>query len=221
MPILLYCDGLTEPVNPGGIACYGWVAYRGGERLGKGSAVVCSGPGATNNVAEYSAVIAGLEWLLSRGLAGEEVVVRSDSQLCIYQLSGRYAVRSERLWPLFRRARGLASRFKKVRFEWVPRERNAEADGLSREAYAAAAFPEGREKREERARALVPLVEHLGGPFYAVPSQSEPGRVYEVDLQARRCNCPDFAARWKSGLKCKHLLAAEMAAAGDGGVVAR
>lgn len=214
--IVIYCDGLVEPVNPGGIACYGWVAYRGGERLGRGSAVVCSGPNATNNVAEYSAVIAGLEWLLSQGFAGEEIAVRSDSQLCIYQLSGRYAVHSERLRPLFRRARRLASQFKKVRFEWVPRKKNAEADALSREAYASVAFVEGQGKREEKARMLLPLVEHLGGSFYAVPSQSEPGRVYEVDLRTRRCSCPDFAARWRSGLKCKHLLAAEMAAAGRG-----
>lgn len=49
MLIVVNCDGLCEPVNPGGTACYGWVAYRGQEKIGEGYGVVCSGPGATNN----------------------------------------------------------------------------------------------------------------------------------------------------------------------------
>lgn len=209
--IYLYCDGLTEPVNPGGIACYGWVAYRDGERLAEGSAVVCSGPGATNNVAEYSAVIAGLEWLLKNGYQREEVVVRSDSQLCIYQLAGRYAVRSPRLWPLFSRARELASQFRRVRFEWVPRSRNAEADLLSRRAYANAALKEQQEQRVRKAVELVPLVRRLDEFRYTVPSQSEPGNMYVVDVVDGTCTCADFIARRRMGLKCKHLLAVEMA----------
>lgn len=212
--VFLYCDGLCEPTNPGGTACYGWVAYRGGERLGQGKGVVCSGPGATNNVAEYSAVIAGLEWLLSQGLAGEEVVVRSDSELCISQLSGRYAVRSERLWPLYRRARGFIPRFKKVRFEWVPRFRNAEADRLSREAYAEARFSGELESRLARAAGLVPLVRPLGEGRFEVPSQSDPGTAYLVDLEGPSCSCPDFSNRGPRGIRCKHILAAEAAAGG-------
>jgi ribonuclease HI len=202
--ITVFCDGLCEPVNPGGTACYGWAAYRGREKLGEGCGAVCSGPGATNNVAEYSAVIKALEWLLENGHAGEEVEVRSDSQLCVRQLRGEYAVRSPRVAPLHRRAKELAGRFRRIRFRWVPREQNAEADALSRRAYARAAPPDPR--RLARAAELAPSVRPLGGSRFAVPSRSGRGE-YEVDLAAGTCSCPDFAGR---GLKCKHFLAAEM-----------
>jgi len=199
--ILVNCDGLCEPVNPGGTACYGWVAYRDGEKLGEGCGVVCSGPGATNNVAEYTAVIRALEWLLGRGLKDEDVEVRSDSQLCMFQLNGVYAVRSPRILPLYEEAVSLARRFRRVRFRWVPREQNGEADALSRRAYVSAVPPDPA--RLEKARELVPLVRPLGNGKYAVPSQSGSGE-HLVDAVAGTCTCPDHAGR---GVKCKHLLA--------------
>lgn len=126
---------MVQPVNPGGTATYGWVAYRRGEKLADGRGVVCSGPEATNNVAEYTAVIKALEWLVENGYAGGSVKVCSDSQLCIYQLSGSYRVRSARVLPLYKRACSLARQFSGVEFCWVPREKNEEADALSRKAY--------------------------------------------------------------------------------------
>ncbi|MGB9848892.1 MAG: ribonuclease HI [Moorellaceae bacterium] len=137
--ITINCDGLCEPFNPGGTACYGWVAYQDGKKLGEGCGVVCSGPGATNNVAEYTAVIRALEWLLGQGLYDEDVEVRSDSQLCMFQLNGAYAVRSPRILPLYEETVSLARKFRRVKFRWVPREQNEEADALSRRAYASAA----------------------------------------------------------------------------------
>jgi ribonuclease HI len=205
--IVVFCDGLCEP-NPGGTACFGWVAYRGREKLAEDWGVVCSGPGATNNVAEYTAIVKALEWLLGNGHAGEEVEVRSDSQLCIRQLRGEYAVRSPRVTPLHRRARELAGRFRKVRFRWVPREQNAEADALTRRAYAERRLVNPR--RLARAAELAPRVRPLGSGRFAVPSRSGRGE-YEVDLLAGTCPCPDFA-RWGGAVKCKHVLATEMAA---------
>lgn len=137
MTIYVYFDGLCEPVNPGGIATYGFVTYRNGELLHAGGGVAGAGylgDDVTNNVAEYTALVRALEWLVERGLC-EELVVRGDSQLVIKQLKGEYAVRSQRLAPLHRRVRELLSRFPSVKFEWVPREENGEADSLSRAAY--------------------------------------------------------------------------------------
>jgi len=117
MAVTVNADGLCQPRNPGGIACYGWVACRDGERIGEGWGEAARGPVATNNLAEYRAVIAALEWLLAEGLAEERVLVRSDSQLLIRQIQGQYAVRSERILPLNRRVRELAGRFRSLRFE--------------------------------------------------------------------------------------------------------
>lgn len=79
--IKINCDGLCEPVNPGGTACYGWVAYLGKEKMAEDCGVICSGPEATNNLAEYTAIIKVLEWLLGNGLTGEKIELRSDSKL--------------------------------------------------------------------------------------------------------------------------------------------
>lgn len=205
--LVAYTDGLCEPRNPGGTACCGWVVYRDNRKLAEGHARVCSGPQATNNVAEYSAVIAVLEWLLANGFADERIEVRSDSQLCVYQLTGRYSVNSERIWPLYERVvDDLLSRFrKKVRFRWVPREQNVEADALSRKAYNEA----GESSRVKKAEKLVSDVRYLGEAIYEVASQSGRG-AYQVDMSGPSCTCPDYA-RHKGSHKCKHILAVELA----------
>ena len=87
---------------------------------------------ATNNVAEYSALVMGLEDARRRGV--EDLVVRLDSELVVRQLRGQYRVRHPGLRPLARRALGLLGEFRSVRVEHVPRERNAHADRLANEA---------------------------------------------------------------------------------------
>lgn len=215
-PITVYCDGLCEPVNPGGTACYGWVAYRGKKRIAKDCGVVCSGPDATNNIAEYTAVIKALEWLLENGCAGEEIAVCSDSQLCIYQLQGVYAVRSPRLMPLYARALELAEKFSGLSFKWVPREQNEEADRLSRKAYKKH-MSVLESTREYKAKQIAPNVVPLYGGRFRVPSQTRPGIFYLVDLDRYTCTCPDFQMRGKKVGYCKHLLAVEMYLSGRKG----
>lgn len=86
----------------------------------------------TNNVAEYRAILAALEEALRRG--AEEVVIYSDSELLVRQLLGTYRVRSAHLLPLFRRARELMGRFRRVTVRHIGRERNARADRLANRA---------------------------------------------------------------------------------------
>jgi ribonuclease HI len=83
----------------------------------------------TNNVAEYTAVLEGLS--LASELGARTVTLRSDSQLLINQLMGRYRVKSEHLQPLYRRVRSIAAGFERISFEHVPREQNSAADGLA------------------------------------------------------------------------------------------
>ena len=83
----------------------------------------------TNNVAEYTAAIAGLK--RARDLGARDVVLRSDSQLLIKQLSGEYRVKTAHLQPLHREVRTLAAGFAKIGFEHVPREQNQDADRLA------------------------------------------------------------------------------------------
>jgi len=84
---------------------------------------------ATNNVAEYTAAIRGLE--RARELGATRVLLRSDSRLLIEHLAGRWKVKNATLQVLHHEARSLIEGFEEVRFEHVRRERNVQADALA------------------------------------------------------------------------------------------
>jgi broad specificity phosphatase PhoE/ribonuclease HI len=92
---------------------------------------------ATNNVAEYRGLIAGLEDAVK--LDATEVEVFMDSKLVVEQMSGRWKVKHPGLIELHAQARKLAARFDRISYAWIPRERNKHADQLANEAMDAAA----------------------------------------------------------------------------------
>jgi ribonuclease H / adenosylcobalamin/alpha-ribazole phosphatase len=98
---------------------------------------------ATNNVAEYSGLVAGLR--AAAGLApGADVEVRMDSKLVVEQMSGRWQIKDPNLRSLARSAQEQARRLGRVSYVWVPRERNTRADRLANQAMDAAAGAGGR-----------------------------------------------------------------------------
>ncbi|GAA4451515.1 bifunctional RNase H/acid phosphatase [Phytohabitans houttuyneae] len=92
---------------------------------------------ATNNVAEYSGLLAGLR--AAAELNASEVEVRMDSKLVVEQMSGRWQIKNPGLRPLAAQAASLQRRFELVTFVWVPRERNKHADALANKAMDEAA----------------------------------------------------------------------------------
>jgi ribonuclease HI len=102
---------------------------------------------ATNNVAEYSGLLAGLR-AASEIDPGAEVEVRMDSKLVVEQMSGRWKVKHEDMQRLAAQARDAVPP-DRVRYTWVPRERNSHADRLANAAMDAAARGE-RWTRESR-----------------------------------------------------------------------
>jgi len=87
---------------------------------------------ATNNVAEYRALIAALEW--AKGHRHHKVHVRSDSLLLVQQMQGNYKVKNPGLQPLYAKARLLTLEIGRVTFEHVGRALNAHADRLANQA---------------------------------------------------------------------------------------
>jgi len=83
---------------------------------------------ATNNVAEWRGLIAGLSAALEDGI--EELSIRLDSELVVRQLTGVYRVKHPDLIPLHKAARGLLSRFKSTDIAHVPRAKNKAADAV-------------------------------------------------------------------------------------------
>jgi ribonuclease HI len=126
MKFILHTDGASKG-NPG-TAGIGVAFWREGEaepfhtlaeRL----------PDTTNNAAEYTALLRGLQEALLKGAS--EVEVRTDSELMAKQIAGLYKVKSEDLQPLFAEAKRLMGKFDKAKVVHVRRELNALADKLA------------------------------------------------------------------------------------------
>ena len=96
---------------------------------------------ATNNVAEYRGLIAGLDEAVKLGASGAAVFM--DSKLVVEQMSGRWKVKHPDLVELHAQARSLVSRFDRISYQWIPRARNSHADRLANEAMDAAAETDG------------------------------------------------------------------------------
>jgi probable phosphoglycerate mutase len=103
----------------------------------------------TNNLAEYYALLAALEYATSHGIRA--LRIRSDSELLVRQIQGRYKVKSADLKPLHERASKLARQLEYFAIEHVPREMNREADGLANVALDQAGVPKfgGRNSKTE------------------------------------------------------------------------
>ena len=139
--IELYFDGACEPFNPGGTASYGWLIKKNGKELKSGHGVVGSGEGMTNNVAEYSGLIYGLEEFLKLNLQ-EKLFIKGDSNMVINMVSGKWGWNKkkskwqphEKLPHLKELLNQALSLVKKIEYEveWIPREENKEADALSK-----------------------------------------------------------------------------------------
>ena len=86
----------------------------------------------TNNIAEYSAAIIGLERAVQLGAS--KVKLCADSELMVKQLNGQYKVKNEGLKPLHARAKELIARIGCVEVQYIPRERNHDADALANKA---------------------------------------------------------------------------------------
>jgi ribonuclease H / adenosylcobalamin/alpha-ribazole phosphatase len=102
---------------------------------------------ASNNVAEYRGLIAGLTAAIDVG--ADEVQVRMDSLLVVNQMSGVWKIKHEAMKPLASEAAALVRRLPTVSFRHIPREQNSHADRLANEAMDAAARGLSWEPRAE------------------------------------------------------------------------
>ncbi len=138
---------------------------------------------ATNNVAEYQGLIAGLA--AAAELGATEVDVRMDSKLVVEQMCGRWQIKHPGLRPLAAQAASLVRRFESVTYGWIPRDRNRHADALANAAMDRAA---GRPSKADRE--VEPS--QLGG-------LAEPPRAVAAVDSAARAQAREVAARAATG----------------------
>jgi ribonuclease H / adenosylcobalamin/alpha-ribazole phosphatase len=133
--LLVEADGGSRG-NPG-LAGYGAVVRDAstGEVLAEVSEAIGH---ATNNVAEYSGLLAGLR-AAAKLAPGADAEVRMDSKLVVEQMSGRWKIKHPDLRALAAQAAEAARALGRVTYTWVPRERNTHADRLANEAMDALA----------------------------------------------------------------------------------
>jgi probable phosphoglycerate mutase len=129
----------------------------------------------TNNVAEYSGLIAGLRAALE--LNATHVDVRMDSKLVVEQMSGRWQIKNPGLRPLAAEAATLVGRFDAVTFDWIPRERNRAADALANRAMDEAA---GKPVRDEITPEIVAPAAPKPRGSWAPPSLDDATRLILV-----------------------------------------
>ena len=122
--LILFIDGASKG-NPGH-AGIGIRIERDGELLTEHCEYIGQ---ATNNAAEYRALIKGLE--LAVRFRADRVTVFSDSELVVRQMNGRYKVKSNALWPLYQTAHKQSKTFAKFQIAHVRRDQNDKADQLA------------------------------------------------------------------------------------------
>jgi probable phosphoglycerate mutase len=149
--VIVEADGGSRG-NPGP-AGYGAVVrdHRTGETLAERKGFVGV---ATNNVAEYQGLIAGLQ--AAKELGAEVVEARMDSKLVVEQMSGRWKIKHPSMQPLAREAQQLANAFERIVYEWIPRERNRQADRLAMDDARRDDQPEQPRKAEQAEGAKQP-----------------------------------------------------------------
>lgn len=192
--ILMKVDGACYP-NPGNMAI-GIVIYKDGELFKKISEAIGYG---TNNIAEYKALIRGLEEVKKINL--ERIDVYCDSQLVVKQLNKKYKVKNKGIIPLFNRVEEIIRSIPgKIYFIWDRRDNNFVADGLAKRALA-------EEEVKKRKKAAKDLKVERKDDYFLV-SSSKPGKSYKVDINIPQCECIDFLRRArKLKLECKHIMA--------------
>ena len=127
----MYIDGLAQPRNPG-TGTFGFLIYEGTRKLAEGNGL--AGRDVTSNFAEYTALVEALKKLKSLRIEGD-VLVKSDSQLLVGQMSEGWKVKGGVYLEKLKEARELLKEFGSIQFQWIQREENQEADLLTRIAY--------------------------------------------------------------------------------------
>ena len=137
--VIVYFDGASRG-NPGPSAAGVVLTAEDGTVLCRRGVLL---PEGTNNVAEYNALLAGLEEC--HRLGARRVAVVGDSELVVKQMKGEYRVRNTTLRHYYQKVRDRMARFEEVTFRQVARDDNADADAICN-----LVFKRGRGFRDDR-----------------------------------------------------------------------
>jgi probable phosphoglycerate mutase len=149
---------------------------------------------ASNNVAEYSGLVAGLE--LAHELSPESPIhVKMDSKLVVEQMSGRWQIKHADMRTLAAKARRTVDP-RRVTYEWIPRERNKDADRLSNEAMDAGMAGVPWKPRAEKAAAKPPAEPAAEPVQQEQPQPRRAGRLHHLEVWVRDLDAARQSLGW-------------------------
>lgn len=134
MTYTAFFDGACEPRNPGGTAGYGAVIFNEAQRVWQHSGMIPASPLNSNNVAEYLAFNAALDWFIENNLTNAQILIKGDSMLVIQQCFGRWRVKKGLYAKYAIEAKEKVKKFSTLQGKWISRVHNTLADELSRGA---------------------------------------------------------------------------------------
>ncbi len=127
MELTIYSDGASRN-NPGEAGAGVYILMDGTPLEGLARYLGTT----TNNIAEYTAAIMGLEFAVKQG--AQKVKLFADSELLVKQINGQYKVKNEGLKPLHGKVKELIAKIGSVEVQYIPRAQNKEADALANKA---------------------------------------------------------------------------------------
>lgn len=134
MSIKIWCDGSVTK-NPGGKAAIGVLVNDHG-RIIEFSESVGSPPFTSCNLAEFEAIVKGLEWVVESGNLRQEVIVHSDSEFCVNFIKYSWPIKTNGPYVIGAlKVRKLIPLFCNLKFVWIRREKNERADFLSKQPH--------------------------------------------------------------------------------------
>ncbi|MHB1417987.1 MAG: ribonuclease HI family protein [Bacillota bacterium] len=187
-----YFDGASES-NPGRAGIGGVIISPDGDVVWEHSEGIGT---ATNNEAEYRALIAVAEELGKMGV--KKAIIHGDSQLVVNQVNGNWRINHAHLYQLREAALVCLLPIPDWSLEWVPREGNRLADKLSKKAIENVSAPQNQKQFTGE---IKKVAEHI---FLAHGKET-----YAVDIQHSACTCPAFTNSKQK--HCKHLEAVRRA----------
>ena len=128
----MLCSRSLEHIQPQELLGFGWLIQKNGIEIAHGFGIYACRDSVGSSFAEYLALLEGLEALTDLQIWGETIEVQGDAKCVIDQMLGIASVSSLPLRNLYRHAQAMTQRFHSLTWVWMPRNKNKQADMLSR-----------------------------------------------------------------------------------------
>ncbi len=192
----IYFDGACEPINPDGTASCGYLIKKGSKVIAMGSKIIGSGKGMTNNIAEYTGLVEAIKSVSDLNMKGK-LMIYGDSNIVCYTVAKKWGWNKRKtVWnphknaphlkPLLEEVLNLLKSFE-YEIKWIPREKNQEADELSKKPLIKVGIIKAESEKEKCPQCNGNLIERRGkfGKFYGCSNYPKCRFIKKINDQGK------------------------------------